>query len=138
LHTCVRHNWLRRYVALTLLISIEFYFAFLQEFSYNVIFLFVYCAYLLLRRNIYPIAAFSLAMLSGAILSVPRLLVQYQTLADSGRGRSVPSIQDVVDARTLLRFFSRDIFGQSWRQNLQSPVPINLHEGDLVSSSVFG
>jgi putative flippase GtrA len=139
-HTTVKGNWVRRFVVLTLLIAVEFYFAFLQEFSYNVIFFFVYAAYLLLRRNAYPILAFALAMISGAVLSAPRLLVQYGTVATSGRGRSLPTIQDVVDARTLLRYFSRDIFGHSWREAVQVPpqFQINLHEGDLVHSSVFG
>ncbi|MBV9170225.1 MAG: hypothetical protein JOZ81_09110, partial [Chloroflexi bacterium] len=127
-------------VFLTLLIAIHFYFAFLQEFSYNVIFFFVYAAYLLLRRNAYPIIALTLAMIWGALLSAPRLLVQYGTVATSGRGRPQPTIQDVVDLRTLLRYFSRDIFGHSWREAIQVPASwqINLHEGDLVNSSVFG
>src|SRR5919202_104343 len=141
-YTTTRHNWMRRYVALTLLAAIEFYFAFLQEFSYNVLFLLVYCGYLFLRSRIYPIAVLVAAMASGALLSVPRLWVQYQTVAASGRGRVVPTIsgEDAVGARTLLRFFSRDIFGHTWSQNEAMPpaMHMNLHEGDLVHSSVFG
>jgi putative flippase GtrA len=139
-HTTTRHNWLQRYVLLTILVTVEFYFAFLQEFSYNVIFLFVYGTALLLRKNVYPIASFAAAMLSGAILSAPRLLVQVGTVAGSGRTRGVPIVQgeDAVGLRTLMRFFSRDIFGHSWRQQLQFPLQINLDEGDLVHSSVFG
>src|SRR5262249_61768947 len=40
----------------------------------------------------------------------------------------------------LLRFFSRDIFGHSWRDQLALPnnLRLNFHEGDLLHSSVFG
>jgi hypothetical protein len=141
-HTTVRRNWLRRYVALTLLATIEFYFAFLQEFSYNVLFLGIYGLYLLLKSRIYPLTVFIVAIGSGALLSLPRLWVQYQTVAASGRGRAVPTVagDDAVGIRTFLRFLSRDIFGHTWIQNQAMPpvMHINLHEGDLVHSSVFG
>ncbi|MDQ6670580.1 MAG: GtrA family protein [Chloroflexota bacterium] len=139
IHTTIKHNWLRRYVVLTLLVAIECYFAFLQEFSYNVIFFFVYAGYLLLRRNRYPLIALTLALVTGAVLSLPRLIVQYTTaVLESGRGRGAPVLQDTVDLRTLLLFFSRNIFGQSWRDQLKLPVQLNFHEGDLVHASVFG
>jgi hypothetical protein len=141
-HTTRRSNWLSRFVALTVLVAIECYFAFLQEFSYNVIFFFIYSLVLLLRRNAYPVVVFSAAMLSGALLSAPRLLVQVATVAASGRTRSAPVVaaDDAVGLRTLMRFFSRDIFGHTWTQNqlLPSSMRINLEEGDLVHSSVFG
>src|SRR5919198_619505 len=141
-YTTVQRNWLRRYVALTLLATIEFYFAFLQEFSYNVIFLLIYCCFLLFKSRIYPFAVFVAAMASGVLLSVPRLWVQYQTLVASGRGRAVPTVsgEDAVGVRTFLRFFSRDIFGHTSSQNEAMPpaMHMNLHEGDLIHSSVFG
>ena len=139
IHTTGRRNWLRRYVVLTLLVAIECYFAFLQEFSYNVIFFFVYASYLLLRRNWYPLITFGFAIFTGAVLSMPRLLVQYTTaVVESGRGRDAPVLQDTVDLRTLLLFFSRNIFGHSWRDQLQIALQLNFHEGDLVHASVFG
>jgi putative flippase GtrA len=138
IHTTTQRNWVRRFAVLTLLVAIECYFAFLQEFSYNLIFFFVYAAYLFLRKNRYPLLTFAAAFLAGVIVSLPRLLAQYATLDVSGRGRSAPVLQDTVDLRTLLRFFSRDIFGHSWRDQLQIPVRLNLHEGDLLHSSVFG
>ncbi len=138
IHTTSQRNWVRRFAVLTLLVAIECYFAFLQEFSYNLIFFFVYAAYLFLRKNRYPLLTFASAFVAGVVLSAPRLLAQYATLDVSGRGRSAPVLQDTVDMRTLLRFFSRDIFGHSWRDQLQIPVRLNLHEGDLLNSSVFG
>ncbi|MBV9359538.1 MAG: hypothetical protein JO023_28850 [Chloroflexi bacterium] len=77
---------------------------------------------------------------AGILLSVPGLLAQYANLASYGRGRAAPVLQDTVDVPTLLRFFSRDIFGHSWRDQLQLPAAdqLNFHEGDLLHSSVFG
>ncbi len=140
IHTTSRRNWPRRFVALTFLVAVECYFAFLQEFSYNVIFFLVYAGYLFLRRNRYPLFTFVAALGAGVLLSVPRLLAQYVNLGASGRGRAEPVLQDVVDLRTLLRFFSRDIFGHSWRDQLALPneIRLNFHEGDLLHSSVFG
>ncbi|MBV9545788.1 MAG: GtrA family protein, partial [Chloroflexi bacterium] len=137
-HTTSRRNWLRRFIALTILVVVECYFAFLQEFSYNLIFFFAYAAYLFLRRNRYPLLTFACAFVAGVVLSAPRLLAQYFSLDTVGRARGAPVLQDTVDGRTLLRFFSRDIFGHSWRDQLQLPVQLNLHEGDLLNSSVFG
>src|SRR6202035_429973 len=61
-------------------------------------------------------------------------------VVESGRGRGAPVLQDVVDFRTLLLFFSRNIFGHSWRDQLKLPgaEQLNFHEGDLVHASVFG
>ncbi|MBV9355477.1 MAG: GtrA family protein, partial [Chloroflexi bacterium] len=140
IHTTTQRNWPRRFIALTLLVAIECYFAFLQEFSYNLIFFFVYAAYLFLRRNRYPLFTFGCAFAAGVVLSLPRLLAEYANLGTSGRGRAEPVLQDVVGLRTLLRFFSRDIFGHSWRDQLALPDAsrLNFHEGDLLHSSVFG
>jgi hypothetical protein len=137
--TTERRNWLRRFIALTVLVAIECNFAFMQEFSYNVIFFGVYSVYLLIRRNWYPIAVFASAMAAGIVLSIPRLWVQYAAgVLAQGRGRGEAVLQDRVDLRTLLRFFSRDIFGHSWRDQSNLSDQLNLHEGDLVHASVFG
>jgi hypothetical protein len=133
-HTASRQHRVRTIAVLSAIIAYCVYTAFLQEFSYVVLFLGLYALWRAVGGNRESLIAFAVSMAAGVIIAVPRLLAQFQTLSDTPRiSAGVVFDGGVV---TLLRFFSRDIFGRSYAEDLTGPS-VNLYEGDLLFATVF-
>jgi hypothetical protein len=133
-HTATREHRLRTIGLLSAVVAYCIYSAFLQEFSYIILFLGLYALWRAVRGNWESLIAIVVSMAAGVVIAVPRLLVQYQTLNDTPRIGGAPVFDGGLI--TLLRFFSRDIFGRSYAEDLTGSK-LNLYEGDLLFATVF-
>jgi hypothetical protein len=138
-HTATRQHRLRTIAILSLLAAYCIYTAFLQEFSYIVLFLVLYAVWRAIRGNWESLIAIVASMAAGVVIAVPRLLAQFQTLSDTPRIASAVILDDGM--ATWLRFFSRDIFGRSYAESLTAKIltadGLNVYEGDLLFAAVF-
>jgi hypothetical protein len=134
-YTADRARLARSIVALALITAFCIYCAFLQEFSYIVLFLLAYGVWRFGRGSRGPLMAVTGGLAAGVILALPRLLAIYQSIASTLRLAGFNE-KEYVGPATLFRFFSRDIFGRSFAENLQGSN-LNLYEGDLLFVSVF-
>jgi hypothetical protein len=138
-HSATQEHRLRTIGLLTAIVAYCVYTAFLQEFSYIVLFLGLYALWRAIRGNWESLIALVASMAVGVLIAVPRLFAQYQTLSDTPRIAS----GTIFDAglATFLRFFSRDIFGRSYAESLSMSkgelYTVNLYEGDLLFAAVF-
>ncbi|MBV9577601.1 MAG: hypothetical protein JO057_03305, partial [Chloroflexi bacterium] len=133
-HTATpEHRW-RTMVSLGAIVAYCVYSAFLQEFSYVLLFLGLYALWRALAGYAEGLLGLLVGVAAGVVIGVPRLLVQMQTLSDTSRINAGPTFDGSVI--TLLRFFSRDIFGRSAAESL-SGSGMNVYEGDLLFSTVF-
>lgn len=133
-HTATREHRLRTIGILSAIVAYCIYSAFLQEFSYIVLFLGLYALWRASRGNWESLIAIVASMTAGVVIAVPRLLAQFQTLSDTPRIGSGPIFDGGL--ATFLRFFSRDIFGRSYAESLTTST-LNLYEGDLLFATVF-
>jgi hypothetical protein len=133
-HTATREHRLRTIGVLTAIAAYCIYSAFLQEFSYIILFLGLYALWRAIRGNWEGVIAVVVSMAAGVVIAVPRLLAQYQTLSDTARINAGVVFDESL--ATLLRFFSRDIFGRSYAESL-TQTKLNLYEGDLMFATVF-
>jgi hypothetical protein len=133
-HTASRARRLRTIALIAAIAAFCLYSAFLQDFSYIVLFLLLYSGWRALGGDHEGLFALLTGLFTATVIAMPRLLVEYQTLSDSLRASS-PLVPD-FSATTLLRFFSRDIYGRSYLEGLAGPQ-LNLYEGDLLFATVF-
>ncbi|MBV9329803.1 MAG: hypothetical protein JO352_39370 [Chloroflexi bacterium] len=135
-HNADRARLLRSIAALGAIVAFCIYCAFLQEFSYIVLFLLAYGVWRFARGNRGPLLAMIGGLSVGLALALPRLVALYQSTTDTLRVGGGLNDLEYVGPVTLLRFFSRDIFGRSFAENTQGPN-VNLFEGNLLFVSVF-
>jgi hypothetical protein len=133
-HTATHEHRPRTLSLIAAIAAFCFYSAFLQEFSYVVLFLLLYASWRALRGNRESLLGVLVGLTSGVVIALPRLLVEYRTLSDTLRISA--GIPHDFGPATLLRFFSRDIFGRSYAESLSGPM-LNLYEGDLLFATVF-
>jgi hypothetical protein len=134
-HMAARGRLVRSIAALAAITAFCIYCAFLQEFSYIVIFLLSYGIWRWIRGNRGPLLAISGGVAAGIVVALPRLLAIYESITGTLRLAGFNQ-NEYVGPATLLRYFSRDIFGQSFAENIQG-TNLNLYEGDLLFVSVF-
>ncbi len=134
-HTATRENLWRRAALLGLICWGCVFVSFLQPFAYVVIFVAAYAAYRWYTGDRAPLAAFATALAAGAVLGVPRVLLQLQDVARSTRTAGV--VLEYVSPTLFLRYLDGVIFGRSWHEVGHAHL-INLSEGNLLFSSVFG
>jgi hypothetical protein len=133
--TTDRANLGRRIAVLTAVLWICIYWAFLNYFSYVVIFLVAYSCYRWVGGERSPLAAFLTSLALGAFLAAPRLVALFGGLAGSSRTHGKQVIE-YVSPTLLLRYLDGDIFGRSWREGWEAHS-MNLSEGNLLFASVF-
>ncbi|MBV9329797.1 MAG: hypothetical protein JO352_39340, partial [Chloroflexi bacterium] len=133
-HSATREHRLKTIALLAAVVAYCIYVAFLQEFSYIVLFLGLYALWRSVKGNHESLIALAAGMTAGLVIGVPRLVAQYQTLSDTPR-ISTGVVFD-GDLFTLLRFFSRDIYGRSYAESLTGSS-VNLYEGDLLFVAAF-
>jgi hypothetical protein len=133
-HMATRQHRLRTAALIAGIAAICLYTAFLQEFSYVVLFLGGYAVFRALRGNPESLIAITCGVAIAVAIAFPRLLVEYQTL--TGTMRVDAGLPHDYGIPALFRFFSRDIFGRSYAEGLLGPQ-INLYEGDLLFAAVF-
>ncbi|MBV9583238.1 MAG: hypothetical protein JO057_32020, partial [Chloroflexi bacterium] len=133
-HTACREHRLRTIALLTAIVAYCVYSAFLQEFSYVLLFLGLYAVWRAFHAQRESLIAFAASLAAGVIIGLPRLLVQFQTLTDTPRISS--GVVFDGDVFTILRYFSRDIYGRSAAESLLGPS-VNLYEGDLLFAAGF-
>jgi hypothetical protein len=133
-HNANQENRFRTMALVAAITGFCLYAAFLQELSYVFLFLLLYAGWRAARGNYEGLLALVIGLTGGFAIALPRLVAEYQTLGDTARaGAGVP--RDFSTAM-LLRFFSRDIFGRSYSENLFGNR-FNLYEGDLLFATVF-
>jgi hypothetical protein len=133
-HSATREHRLRTVGLITAITAFCLYSAFLQEFSYVVLFLVLYAGWRALHGNVEGLFGLMAGLMAGSAIAVPRLVAEYQTLSDSLRATAAMSPD--YGFVTLLRYFSRDIYGRSFAES-RTGNWLNLYEGDLLFSTVF-
>jgi len=133
-HTATREHRPRTLALIAAIAAFCLYSAFLQEFSYIVLFLLLYAGWRAVHGNRESLLGVVVGLAAGVIIALPRLLVEYRTLSDTLRISA--GIREDFRPSMLLRFLSRDIFGRSYAESLKGPM-LNLYEGDLLFATVF-
>lgn len=133
-----RHTLARSLCLMFAMNVVLLYFAFLQEYSYIMLFMGVYVVALACKGKLLPAVTFMISEMAAIVVALPRLIAQANTVRESAR-IDPGGLGEYVGPLSLLRYLDRDLFGRSFSEHVfNTPLdPLNLYEGNLLYVSFF-